>query len=53
MTGENLGYKTGVAEKVKFENSPSGKVFNKGLDDIDCWRTFEKSNKYSNNLKKI
>ena len=27
LTGEDLGYKTRVAEKVKFEYSPLGKVF--------------------------
>ena len=35
LTGEDLGYKPGVAEKVKFEYSPLGKVFNKGLDKED------------------
>ena len=28
---EDLGYKPGVVEKAKFEYSPLGKVFNKGL----------------------
>ena len=32
LTGEDLGYKRGVIEKAKFEYSPFGKVFNKGLD---------------------
>ena len=35
MTGEDLGYKPGVDEKGKYEYSPSGKVFNKGLDESD------------------
>ena len=35
LTGEDLGYKPGVLEKVKFEYSPLGKVFNKGLDEND------------------
>ena len=35
LTGEDLGYKPAVAEKVKFEYSPLGKVFNKGLDESD------------------
>ena len=35
LTGEDLGYKTGVVEKAKFEYSPLGKVFNKGLDESD------------------
>ena len=32
LTGEDLGYKQGVAVKAKFEYSPLGKVSNKGLD---------------------
>ena len=32
LTGEDLGYKPGVVEQAKFEYSPLGKVFNKGLD---------------------
>ena len=35
LTGEDLGYKTEVVEKAKFEYSPLGKVFNKGLDESD------------------
>ena len=35
LTGEDLGYKPGVVEKVKFEYYPLGKVFNKGLDESD------------------
>ena len=35
FTGEDLGYKLGVVEKAKFEYSPLGKVFNKGLDESD------------------
>ena len=31
LTGEDLGYKPGVIEQAKFEYSPLGKVFNKGL----------------------
>ena len=31
LTGENLGYKPDVVEKTKFEYSPLGQVFNKGL----------------------
>ena len=43
LTGEDLGYKPGVAEKAKFEYSPLGKVFNKGLDESDKKRrTFGK-----------
>ena len=32
MTGEDLGYTPGVAEPAKFEYSPLGKAFNKGLE---------------------
>ena len=32
LTGENLGLKASTVEQTKFEYSPLGKVFNKGLD---------------------
>ena len=32
LTGEDLGLKPSTIEQTKFEYSPSGKVFNKGLD---------------------
>ena len=35
LTGEDLGYKPYVIQKAKFEYSPLGKVFNKGLDESD------------------
>ena len=35
VTGEDLGYKPDVVQKAKFECSPLGKVFNKGLDEGD------------------
>ena len=35
LTGEDLGYKPHVIQKAKFEYSPLGKVFNKGLDEND------------------
>ena len=35
LTGEDLGDKPGVVEQVKFEFSPLGKVFNKGLEEGD------------------
>ena len=31
LAGEDLGYKPDVVQKAKFEYSPLGKVFNKGL----------------------
>ena len=35
LTGEDLGYKPDVIQRAKFEYSPLGKVFNKGLDESD------------------
>ena len=35
LTGENLGLKPSIIEQTKFEYSPLGKVFNKGLDEDD------------------
>ena len=35
MTGEDLGYKPCAVEKTKFEYSPLGRVFNRGLNDED------------------
>ena len=32
LTGEDLGYKPSVGEQAKFDYSPSGNIFNKGLD---------------------
>ena len=47
LTGEDLWYKPWVVETGKFEYSPFGKVFNKGLDEKDKKRRiFEKTKKY-------
>ena len=35
LTGENFGYKPDVIQKEKFEHSPLGKLFNKGLGESD------------------
>ena len=35
LTGEDLGLKPRTIEKSKFEYSPLGKIFNKGLDKDD------------------
>ena len=35
LTGEDLGLKPSAAEQTKFEYSPLGKTFNKGLDKDD------------------
>ena len=35
LTGEDVGLKPSTVEQVKFEYSPLGKIFNKGLDESD------------------
>ena len=35
LTGENLGLKLSTVDKAKFEYSPLGKIFNKGLSKDD------------------
>ena len=35
MTGEDLGFKPSTIEETKFEYSPLGKIFNKGLSEDD------------------
>ena len=35
LTGEDLVYKLGMVEQAKFEYSPLGKIFNKGLEEDD------------------
>ena len=35
LTGEDLGLKTSVIEQAKFQYSPLGKIFNKGLSRDD------------------
>ena len=35
LTGEDLGHRASAVEQVKFEYSPLGKVFNKGLSEND------------------
>ena len=47
LTGEDLGYKPDVVQKAKFEYSPLGQVFNKGL------KTDEKQVGLSKRLKNI
>ena len=32
LTGEDLGYKPSVLDQAKFDNSPLGNIFTKGLD---------------------
>ena len=40
LTREDLVLKPSTVEQAKFEYSPSGKMFNKGLDKDDKKRTF-------------
>ena len=47
LTGEDLRYKPDPVQKAKFEYSPLGQVFNKGLDSC------EKSEGLLKRLKKI
>ena len=47
LTGEDLGYKPDVVQKAKFEYSPLGQVFNKGL------KTDEKNEGQLKRLKNI
>ena len=35
LTGEDLGLKPSTIEQARFEYSPLGKIFNKGLDKVD------------------
>ena len=35
LTGEDLGLKPNTIEQARFEYSPLGKIFNKGLDKDD------------------
>ena len=35
LTGEDLGLKSSTIEQAKFEYSPLGKIFNKGLSEED------------------
>ena len=40
LTGEDLGYKLSMTEQAKFDYSPLGKVFNKGMDEEDKKKGF-------------
>ena len=45
LTGEDLGVKPSTIEQAKFEYSPLGKIFNKGLSE-DERRNFKKIKKH-------
>ena len=42
LTGEDLGYRTSVLEQTKFDYSPLGKFFIKGLDEDEKKRDFSR-----------
>ena len=42
LTGEDLGLKTNTIEQARFEYSPMGKIFNKGLSEDDKKGLFER-----------
>ena len=46
LTGEDLGYKPDIVQKAKFEYSPLGQVFNKGLEKDEKSRFVEKVKEY-------
>ena len=47
LTGEDLGLKPSTSEQAKFEYSPLGKIFNKGLSEEDKKRrNFKETRKY-------
>ena len=58
LTGEDLGYKPSVIEQAKFEYSPLGKIFNKGLKEggkkeglLKRLKNIEKNQNSNNNCK--
>ena len=40
LTGKDLGYKPSVSEQAKFDYSPLGNIFNKGLKEEDKKKDF-------------
>ena len=58
LTGEDLDLKPSTVAQAKFEYSPLGKIFNKGLSEDDkkegpCKRIKNNKNKYKEQLKAI
>ena len=47
LTGEDLGYKPGVVERAKYQNSPLAEALSKGLKNYD---KVSKAIKYNNDL---
>ena len=52
LTGEDLGLKPNTIEQAKFEYSPLGKIFNKGLSEDDQKEGFFKRLKNIENAQK-
>ena len=59
LTGEDLGLKPSTGEQAKFEYSPLGKIFNKGLKEegkkeglLKRLKNIEKNQNSNNNCKK-
>ena len=52
LTGEDLGLKPSTVEQARFEYSPLGKIFNKGLDKNDQKEGLFKKLKNIQNAKK-
>ena len=46
LTGQDWGLKPNTVEQAKFEYSPLGKIFKKGLDEDEDKRSFEETKKY-------
>ena len=52
LTGKDLGLKPSTIEQAKFEYSPLGKIFNKGLDKDDQKEGLFKGSKNIENAEK-
>ena len=52
LTGEDLGLKPSTVEQARFEQSPLGKIFNKGFDKNDQKEGLFKRLKNIENAKK-
>ena len=53
LTGDDLGYKPSVIEQAKFEYSPLGKVFTKGLKKDKKEGLLKRLKKIENAQKKL
>ena len=53
LTGEDLGLKPNTVEQARFEYSPLGKIFNKGLDKDDKKCLFKRLKNIENAQKNL